>query len=453
VTKSSFKRFVEAVSTLDSRKDSHLNDYFVQTDTYKLILGEGRNVELVVGLKGSGKTSLYNILTSQSTKDKIGTVSIGISPSDAHWAHQIENANILQFAESAKMGLALYILRHLQSPIDEINDKIRIKNELFRPVLTLLDRLKGLQGISIFGCGINLKVPDEIKKQEFKAIGKNESAPAIKLLKSIVDSGYSINIVTDDADRIFGGESLNKHLLGGFILGCSDLKNEIDGITIVHIVKSHVKELLDSIEEFTNRSTRLTTYISWSDAELVELLKKRLKYSKLQWNDVFSISKEDFVEVVSPRLRNGPRDLLRYVDLILQRKVFGEKIGKADFDDVADDYRELAYQQMQVVYGDVFSNVGEFVRELFKGSKTLDLSNGQTEYAKMRLESRPNASIYSQRGFSSFQRALISITDSGCVDINDGNRWVQPYRREYFEAISKKRVAKLRLNYAIEIVK
>ncbi len=235
------------------------------------------------------------------------------------------------------MGLALYILRHLQSHIDEINDKIRIKNELFRPVLTLLDRLKGLQGISIFGCVIILRVPDEIRKQEFIAIGKNESAPAIKLLKKIVDSCYSINIVTDDADRIFGGESLNKHLLGGFILGCSDLKNEVNGITIVHILKSHVKESLYSIEEFTNRSTRLTTYISWSDAELVELLMKRLKYSKLQWNNVFSISKEDFVEVVSPRLRNGPRDLLRYVDLILQRKVFGEKIGKADFDDVADD--------------------------------------------------------------------------------------------------------------------
>jgi hypothetical protein len=216
------------------------------------------------------------------------------------------------------------------------------------------------------------------------------------------------------------------------------LKSAIDGITVVHILKSHVKELLDTIEEFTNRSTRLVTYISWDNGELLELISKRLKYSSLLWQDVFAISESDFTEIVAPRLRNGPRDLLRYIDIILQRKSLGQKISKTDFDDVADDYRQLAYQQMQVVYGDVFSNVGEFVRELFKDSESLDLNHGQTEYEKMRLESRPNASIYSQRSFSNFQRALVSITDSGCVDINDGNKWVQPYQKEYFEAISKK---------------
>jgi hypothetical protein len=173
----------------------------------------------------------------------------------------------------------------------------------------------------------------------------------------------------------------------------------------------------------------------------------------LKWQDVFTISEAEFIEIVSPRLRNGPRDLLRYLDLILQQKSFGEKIEKHDFDDLADDYRQLAYQQMQVVYGDVFSNIGEFVRELFKGSETLDLSRGQIEYEKMRLESRPNASIYSQRSFSNFQRAIVSITDSGCVDINDGTKWVQPYSEKYFEAIGKKRVALLRLNYAIQSMK
>jgi hypothetical protein len=265
MAKPSFKRFTEAVSTLDSRKDSHLNDYFVKTDTYKVILDEMKKVELVIGLKGSGKTSLYNTLTSTSGR---GQVSIGISPSDAHWTHQIQNVNILQFAESVRIGLALYILRHLQSHIEDINDKARIKQELFKPLLTLFNRLKGLQGISIFGCGVNLKVPDGANKESFEAIGKSESASAIKLLKDIVSSGYSVRIVTDDADRIFGGESLNKHLLGGFILGCSDLTSEIDGITVVHILKSHVKEQLIPLRKIGQLGWLLIypgTAVSWSN--------------------------------------------------------------------------------------------------------------------------------------------------------------------------------------------
>jgi hypothetical protein len=47
MAKSPFNRFTEVIATLDSRKDSHLNDYFVKTGTYKVVLDHSRGVEMV----------------------------------------------------------------------------------------------------------------------------------------------------------------------------------------------------------------------------------------------------------------------------------------------------------------------------------------------------------------------------------------------------------------------
>jgi len=130
---------------------------------------------------------------------------------------------------------------------------------------------------------------------------------------------------------------------------------------VVHILKSHMKELLFTIEEFTNLSSRAIQYIAWSPKELLELIERRVGYSKLKWNDVFRCSKEEFLEFMQFKLRNGPRDLLRFIDIVFDSVGNGKAMAIVDFRGKEEDYRLYAFQQMQVVYGDVFKNIGDFV--------------------------------------------------------------------------------------------
>jgi len=84
VTTSPFETFVKSISDLDARKDRHLREYFVETSTFNSIVENPRQAELVIGLKGSGKTALYSMLTDQSTILGGGqNIKIGMSPSQS----------------------------------------------------------------------------------------------------------------------------------------------------------------------------------------------------------------------------------------------------------------------------------------------------------------------------------------------------------------------------------
>ena len=448
-TSKAFDKLADAVANLDGRQDAHLKDYLVKTKTYETVFASPHKLDLVVGLKGSGKSSLFNTLTERfdERRGESKLIRIGISPTDATWTGELQKVNILQFSNSAKHGLAVYILRHLTENLESLPDRARIAKEVLRPASALLTRLKSLQGISIFGCGVSFKAPDE--GAAFKPVPKGEMTSAVSLLKKLVATGFRVEVVTDDADRIFGGNVVDKHLLAGFILGCGDLKRQIDGLSVVHILKSHVKELLFTIEEFTNLSTRAIQYIAWEPEELLKLIQRRLEFAEIEWTDVFGCTRTQLMEFLVPKLRNGPRDLLRYIDIVLQGKKLGEKMSLRDFESKEQDYKLLAFQQMQVVYGDVFNNIGDFVRELFKKKGELTLAAFKEEYEKMRMESRPSALIYNQTSFSDHKEAFKSITESGCVDLSDAEEWIPPYREKYYTTMSHNKVTKIRMNYTI----
>ena len=369
ISQENFEKLSDSVAELDARKDEHLKDYLVQTRTYKKILADPRKVDLLVGLKGSGKSSLYNTLTQPFPKEESSSrkiIRIGISPLNSTWDLEASKVNILQFSESAKSGLAIYILRHLDENIDSYAEKIAIKNQISKPFSALASLVKSFQGISILGCGVSFKALDKTKGKALEPLPKSQTDPAIEILKKFTDRGFRIEVVTDDADRIFGGHELDKHLLGGFILGSNDLKKQVPGLSVVHIVKSHVKEALFSVEEFTNLSTRAVQYIAWSTDELLELITKRLEFANLAWKDIFGFTEKQYKEYFEFKLRNGPRDLLRHLDIVLQNANGVRKLSLDDFERNEQDYRSYAFQQMQVVFGDVFKDIGEFVRELFK---------------------------------------------------------------------------------------
>ena len=280
-------------------------------------------------------------------------------------------------------------------------------------------------------------------------ISKKDTEAAVELLKKFTSRGFKIEVTTDDADRVFGGEEPDKHLLAGFILGSSDLKKQVEGLSVVHILKSHVKESLSSIEEFTNRPKRSIQYIAWSTDELLDLIVKRLRFSGLAWTDVFDFSETEYVKYFEFKLRNGPRDILRHLDVVLDNVNTIRKLQLSDFGASENDYKSFSFQQMQVVYGDVFKDIGDFVRELFKRRTELDFSKFSDEYEKMRLESRPTAETYKTKPFANHKEAFRSMTKSGCIDLFNGSTWIPPYRAEYYNTLLSGAANKMRANFAI----
>src|SRR5262249_3324213 len=184
--------------------------------------------------------------------------------------------------------------------------------------------------------------------------------------------------------------------------------------------------------------------------ELLELIERRVGYSKLKWNDVFRCSKEEFLEFMQFKLRNGPRDLLRFIDIVFDSVGNGKAMAIVDFRRKEEDYRLYAFQQMQVVYGYVFKNIGDFVREMFKKGAERQITTFRDEYEKMRLESRPSEATYEDPAFSDHKEAFRSITESGCVDVYDSELWLPPYSEGYYVTLGHNKATKIPINCTIQ---
>jgi len=182
---------------------------------------------------------------------------------------------------------------------------------------------------------------------------------------------------------------------------------------------------------------------------LLELIERRLSFAGLKWTSAFKCSPEELSKFLEFKLRNGPRDLLRFIDVVLEELGNDKAVTLADFKAKEGDYRLPAFKQMQAVYGDVFKNIGDFVREMFKTNKEFPVEKFREEPEKMRLESRPSVATYEDNAFSDHKEAFKSITESGCVDVKDSDQWLPPYSERYYLTLFHNKATRIRMNYTI----
>lgn len=440
------QKFIDAISALDARIDGRVRNYFVDTWVAQRLRQRTTGAAGLVGLKGTGKTTLFRALGEGWLPDD-QVITIPISPSTSEFETSSEKTNCLQFEQSVRRGMAISILDRLSK---ENAKSWGLDPDWWRQRAAILDprervgsALRRFKGFSILGCGIQWN-GEKTGEAEFSLTAQDDSK-VIELLRRATEKGLRVRVVLDDPDRLFTRQGgLDANLMAGYILGTQALANEVPGLVFINIIKGHVYEAVRNVEEISSLPHDYFSHLSWDLEELSEMLHSRMQYAGVDNSDVFDGDPRLLIEQLLSEVRNGPRDLLRFIEIIM-KSAPDAKVSIATIAANRAAFRRSAREQMRTVYGDVYQNL-EILAAHLVGAEGVSVAEFHARFKEARMASEPAAVDFKASWLGSASSALRAMIEAGVVDVLCGNRWVRPFERDYFLFDQDDQSARLRLN-------
>lgn len=442
-------KFVNSVSSLDARTDLEIEKYFVPTKSIQAAHRSKRPTIAIVGLKGSGKTTLYRSL-AEGWNEVPSSIPIGLANDSVAFESYFDKINCLQFEQSVRTGMMLFILRALDEHKDGFGEDpkfslwLRRKEKLLDASGKVARLLKRFQGLSLMGVGLNFKAGEA--PQRFSPLTKPETDELESILDDFGQNGPGIHIIIDDPDRLFTkGTSFDPHLLAGYILGTNFIASRFSFVRFTHVVKSSVFDNLQDVEEMANLPYDYFNYVSWSRSELIDLIRARISYCGADAADLFEDPVNFAVDIFLTKIRNGPRDILRYIEIIL-KSAPDAKVSEQTIVEHAAAFKQEARRQMSSVYGTLYEGIESFSEYIFADAATITVESFYGLFQRARLESKPSGVSYGQPWLKSAERALRALVDAGLVDVRTGTDWVRPFEETYFRFDTRSMSALIRPN-------
>jgi hypothetical protein len=113
--------------------------------------------------------------------------------------------------------------------------------------------------------------------------------------------------------------------------------------------------------------------LRWTPDELLELLQRRIKAEGQKWVDLFDGSEANAKGLIRTELknitRNGPRDLLRTLDVAFQKSSTG-KIGESELGKARERAAQDSLDELTSAYNTLYPQLGDVVGAVFRDSET-----------------------------------------------------------------------------------
>lgn len=434
------ERFIEIISELDGRSDQEIQSYYVETAALKRIQNSKTPAIGMVGLKGSGKTTLFRLLT-ETWLEEPGVIRVGLAPDRSEFEGYAERLNCLQFANSVRTGMAILLAELIDKKIELLPPQDRSnlapwaerKAAIFKPGTVAVDLLKRFRGLQILGCGFEIgDSADRDHSLKIRQIPKADNSAIWSLLEDFQKYNIQIRIVVDDPDRLFtfNGKG-DPDLLAGYILGTNEISKLLRYVQFVHIIKSNVFQELISVEEIANLPDDYFDYISWSEDELSKLVKSRMDYAQISPDEIFSDPMKDSINIIAEQIRNGPRDTLRYLEIILKSNN-NAKVSIDTITATSGRFKRAARRQMETVYSSLYDGIEPFLGAIFSKARELSYAEFRETFLSLRMASQPAGVDYGSDWLKSSDRAFRALIEAGTVDVQTEDGWKRPYEKGYF---------------------
>jgi len=360
----------EVFKKLDAGTDSNLGAYFARTTAIDELARFGSQKVVAVGLKGVGKTAAYRYFTEF---EKGADIVIGINPDKFLLYLPDTKLNYATTRKQFEHDLVMEALRTVTQNRSSLGKKVKkpLLDKAAGQVSSYTDKLKAAAGrfggISILGFGFTIHHPDMPV-----AVGLREErdiTDASNILKEICAGGVKIRIVVDDPEHVFSSSrELDTHLIGGFCLAALRLSDAIPGFKVIVLIKSHVyyPVLLDvdDLRKYPDHMGRLC----WTKEELVDVVGKRLKWIGSGWTGFFEGTEKDvrqMVERMCGYVRNGPRDLLRWIDLSNQA-FKGAKISERSVSQTRNRMSLDSLGEFETAHNSSYPKIGAVLKVIFR---------------------------------------------------------------------------------------
>jgi hypothetical protein len=331
-------QFHATCKKLNSATDERLGGYYVKTPAIQALADFTSEPGLAVGLKGIGKTAAYRYLAEFDARNpETPDITIGITAdkyslylphTNLHYSaclKQFRHDLILEALKAATETSGQLKTRIGTSLISDARKHVNSYAEMLRKIVKTFSGFS----VSVLGSGFTLPAGTAAV-----AVGLRPDAAvekALGTLKAICASGIKIRIVVDDPEHVFSASrDLDVHLVGGFCLAALELSESIPNLKVIALLKTHVYyPILLYVDDLSRHPDHMGR-LCWEKDQLLKVVEDRLRWSDSTWADVFDGGESNgraLVEFMCERIRNGPRDLLRWLDLTFQLTA-GGKVSK-----------------------------------------------------------------------------------------------------------------------------
>jgi hypothetical protein len=345
---------------VEAGADNDLIDYFYVTNTAsRLAKSLGHAIPFIyVSRPGAGKTAITKWVEKQDMHViNVTTSGLRMYFEDEENDFNREDYRLLYsfsllsgvIAEAVKIGLAhkslkTEYLKYLSANLSN-NVYEKFRNEF--------------EGIGVGGVSFSLNRKD--RRSFVKDVHRANSLEKAKQYVQEVAKEHTIKLIIDGPEKItskgFEDTSDENLIRIGCFLSALDVLNEC-GIGVICFIQEYLLNESKRVYTESGQLASKSKVLLWSEKELLSMLSLRVTNKlHLQWDNVFSTSKERFETTVFPNLINGPRDLLTVCNYAGDK---GEIISKEELEKQLDKLLRKKWEQIETEYNPIWSNILPF---------------------------------------------------------------------------------------------
>jgi len=435
--------FLDTCKRLDAGIDGHLSSYITKTKAIDALLDFKSTAVVAVGLKGIGKSSAFRYLTEISIDSN--QAIIGINPDKFALHLTNRDLNYTTYRKQFEHDIVIEALRAiierqevLQTQVSGINSLIESARKEQKAYLDAVKKFIGRGvGVSVLGFGLSL--------------GKAESPVLVGLrpekdvqsqydtLSAICRAGVKVRIVVDDPEQVFSASrTLNEELVGGFCLAAIRLSDAIPNLKIIALLKTHVYQpVLRSVDDLRRYPEHMIP-LRWTPDELIELLQRRVKAEGQKWVDLFEGSETNAKSLIRNELknitRNGPRDLLRTLDVAFQKSTTG-KVGRSELGKARERAAQDSLDELTSAYNSLYPQLGDVVTVVFRDSagRSYTIKELREHIQNLMVNDHDMKALSKLKWLQSRSSQTLPelFFETGVLALESGSNLTLPYEGEY----------------------
>lgn len=257
------------------QEDQNLSKYFIKTGQYLNIFNG--NKELVLGRKGSGKSSIFSHLSLELPNK--GTIPIPISPTGEDFSlleNKLSNYNDMEFNDDFKYSLAWYELILTEIAFSVISEKngslVRGTDEVLLKYVKSNEKIKGdfvarfANAVLKAFSGGKVKLGAVELDIDLSSFSEIDTADNIKIKKALYDLiiKNEFFVMIDNLDEPWKNTLQMNCWLRGLILASRRLKRDFKNLKIVIFLRDDIyNEVVKGSDIFDSRSELL--FLNWKD--------------------------------------------------------------------------------------------------------------------------------------------------------------------------------------------
>jgi len=333
--------------------------------------------QVVVGVKGSGKTELRRYLESCSS-----AFTFNLDGEKSYFSQDV--SSVPRQSSRIRNAVAAVLLREFARQFGESSTS-RAAQALkiaFKASTTLLKNIPG--AIDLQAPGVRVRVGDLIKSASDSTSSAVLQDAVDELVTMVVDAlsknDTSGAILIDDVEEVFLGIEKNPLFLEGIVKAVAEINRR--GLGKIHallFVKHGLWRVWFEDHKDYDKVDSLIDFLAWDHQALVELITKRIAHQHGMeresrsiedlWGAEFSWNGEldNITRYCTRYCVSGPRDMIRLCNLA-GVNAGDELITQANIEAILGRYSEQKIFGLQADFGDTYPGISRFVVQVFQGA-------------------------------------------------------------------------------------